>query len=157
MLYVKVVTPLVLKWWVWPTIKCSHLIPQSIYSYIDDLLIANFLIDARSVCACFVTYFICYLIVWACWLHNFLHSRTFICCFDCLIFLLAKWMDECLSTPSSYLCFSRLKLYSCYITMFEQVEFGPFGWGAPKFRSDQHPSCEFRSDQHTHIRSHQNH
>ena len=28
-------------------IKCSHLTPQSIYSYIDDLVIANCLIDAR--------------------------------------------------------------------------------------------------------------
>ena len=28
-------------------IKCSHLIPKSIYSYIDDLVIANRLIDAR--------------------------------------------------------------------------------------------------------------
>ena len=28
-------------------IKCSHLTPKSIYSYIDDLLIANYLIDAR--------------------------------------------------------------------------------------------------------------
>ena len=28
-------------------IKCSHLTPKSIYSYIDDLVIANWLIDAR--------------------------------------------------------------------------------------------------------------
>ena len=28
-------------------IKCSHLTPKSIYSYIDDIVIANFLIDAR--------------------------------------------------------------------------------------------------------------
>ena len=69
MLYVKVVTPLVLKWWVWPMIKCSHLIPKSIYSYIDDLVIANCLIDARIGCACFATYFNCHFIVWACWLH----------------------------------------------------------------------------------------
>ena len=33
-------------------IKCSHLTPKSIYSYIDDLVIANCLIDARIVCAC---------------------------------------------------------------------------------------------------------
>ena len=33
-------------------IKCSHLTPKSIYSYIDDLIIANCLIDARIVCAC---------------------------------------------------------------------------------------------------------
>ena len=28
-------------------IKCSHLTPKSIYLYIDDLVIANCLIDAR--------------------------------------------------------------------------------------------------------------
>ena len=28
-------------------VKCSHLDPKSIYSYIDDLVIANCLIDAR--------------------------------------------------------------------------------------------------------------
>src|SRR3954469_6001368 len=33
--------------------------------------------------------------------------------------------QECLKTPSSYLCFSRLKLYSCYITKFDQVRFEP--------------------------------
>ena len=33
--------------------------------------------------------------------------------------------QECIRTPSSYLCFSRLKLYSCYITKFDQVRFEP--------------------------------
>ena len=33
-------------------IKCSHLTPKSIYSYIDDLVIANCLIDTRIGCAC---------------------------------------------------------------------------------------------------------
>ena len=33
--------------------------------------------------------------------------------------------QECPKTPSSYLCFSRLKLYSCYITKFDQVRFEP--------------------------------
>ena len=33
--------------------------------------------------------------------------------------------QECLRTPSSYLCFSHLKLYSCYITKFDQVRFEP--------------------------------
>ena len=28
-------------------IKCSHLTPKSVYSYINDLVIANCLIDAR--------------------------------------------------------------------------------------------------------------
>ena len=31
--------------------------------------------------------------------------------------------QECLRTFSSYLCFSCLKLYSCYITKFDQVRF----------------------------------
>ena len=33
--------------------------------------------------------------------------------------------QECLRTFSSYLCFSRLKLYSCCITKFDQVRFEP--------------------------------
>ena len=33
--------------------------------------------------------------------------------------------QECLRTPSSYLCYPRLKLYSCYITKFDQVRFEP--------------------------------
>ena len=55
------------------------------------------------------------------------HSRTSTCCFDCLAFFLFYQVDgqECLSTSSSYLCFSRLKLYSCYITKFDQVRFEP--------------------------------
>ena len=42
-------------------------------------------------------------------------------------FFLFCQMDgqECLRTLSSYLCFSRLKLYSCYITKFDQVRFEP--------------------------------
>ena len=50
----------------------------------------------------------------------FTHSRTSICFLFCQ-------MDgqECLRTPSSYLCFCRLKLYSCYITKFDQVRFEP--------------------------------
>ena len=42
--------------------------------------------------------------------------------------------QECLSTSSSYLCFSRLKLYSCYITKFDQVRFEP-----PCVRSTRSP------------------
>ena len=53
----------------------------------------------------FDTYFICYLIVWACWFACFLHSRTSICCFDCLGFFGQVDVQECLSTFSSYLCF----------------------------------------------------
>ena len=33
--------------------------------------------------------------------------------------------QECLRNSSSYLCFSRLKLYSCCITKFDQVRFEP--------------------------------
>ena len=33
--------------------------------------------------------------------------------------------QECLRTFSSYLCFSHLKLYSCYVTKFDQVRFEP--------------------------------
>ena len=33
--------------------------------------------------------------------------------------------QECLRTFSSYLCFSCLKLYSCYITKFDQVRYEP--------------------------------
>ena len=57
----------------------------------------------------------------------FTHSRTSTCCFDCLGFFLFCQVDgqECLRTFFSYLCFSRLKLYSCYITKFDQVRFEP--------------------------------
>ena len=126
MLYVKVVTPLVLKRWVWPMIKCSHLTPKSIYSYIDDLVIANCLIDARIGCACFATYFICHFIVWACWLHILLiRGHPLVVLIVWVYFLCQVDGQECLRTSSSYLCFSRLKLYSCYITKFDQVRFEP--------------------------------
>ena len=57
----------------------------------------------------------------------FTHSRTSTCCFDCLVLPSFGQVDgqECLRTFSSYLCFSRLKLYSCYITKFDQVRFEP--------------------------------
>src|SRR3954464_5950722 len=57
----------------------------------------------------------------------FTHSRTSTCCFDLLVFSFSCQVDgqECLRTSSSYLCFSRLKLYSCYITKFDQVRFEP--------------------------------
>ena len=126
MLYVKVVTPLVLKRWVWPMIKCSHLTPKSIYSYIDDLVIANCLIDARIGCACFATYFNCHFIVWACWLHILLiWEHPFVALIFWLFLFCQMDGQECLRTFSSYQCFSRLKLYSCYITKFDQVRFEP--------------------------------
>ena len=110
----------------WPTIKCSHLTPKSIYSYIDDLVIANCLIDARIGCACFATYFNCHFIVWACWLHNLLiRGHPLVVLIVSLLFFCQVDGQECLRTFSSYLCFSRLKLYSCYITKFGQVRFEP--------------------------------
>ena len=117
MLYVKVVTPLVLKRWVWPMIKCSHLTPKSIYSYIDDLVIANCLIT---------TYFICHFIVWACWLHiSLIRGHPLVVLIVWVLFFCQVDGQECLRTFSSYLCFSCLKLYSCYITKFDQVRFEP--------------------------------
>ena len=115
-----------LKQWVWPMIKCSHLTPKSIYSYIDDLVIANCLIDARIGCACFATYFICHFIVWACWLHILLiQGHPLVVLIVWFLFFCQVDGQECLRTFSSYLCFSRLKLYSCYITKFDQVRFEP--------------------------------
>ena len=57
----------------------------------------------------------------------FTHSRTSTCCFEWLASFSFFQVDgqECLRTFSSYLCFSRLKLYSCYITKFDQVRFEP--------------------------------
>ena len=103
-----------------------HLTPKSIYSYIDDLVIANCLIDARIGCECFATCFICHFIVWACWLHTLLIRGHPLVALIVWLFLFCQ-MDgqECLRTPSSYLCFSRFKLYSCYITKFDQVRFEP--------------------------------
>ena len=107
-------------------IKCSHLTPKSIYSYIDDLVIANCLIVARIGCACFATYFICHLIVWACWciFYSFKNIHLLFCLFG-FFSLCQVDGQECLRTFSSDLWFSRLNLYSCYITKFDQVRFEP--------------------------------
>jgi hypothetical protein len=48
MLYVTVATPLVLKRWVWPMIKCSHLTPKLIYSNIGDLVTDPYLYEVYS-------------------------------------------------------------------------------------------------------------
>src|SRR5215216_2119427 len=107
-------------------IKCSHLTPKSIYSYIDDLVIANCLIDARvfvhalphillAILLCehvdciFLSFKDIHLLFWIVWSFSFGQVDE----------------QECLRTSSSYLCFSRLKLYSCYITKFDQVRFEP--------------------------------
>ena len=82
MLCVKVVTPLVLKRWVWPMIKCSHLTPKSIYSYIDDLVIANFLIDV-GVFVHALPYFSFAILLCEHVDCIFYSSRTSICCFVC--------------------------------------------------------------------------
>ena len=47
--------------------------------------------------------------------------------------------QECLRTFSSYLCFSRIKLYSCHITKFDQVRFEPLcvrSTRSPRFAID---------------------
>ena len=126
MLYVIVVTPLVLKRWVWPMIKCSHLTPKSIYSYIDDLVITNCLIDARVFVHAFphISFAILLCEHVDCIFYSFENIHLLLWLFG---FFLFCQMDgqECLRTPSSYLCFPRLKLYSCYITKFDQVRFEP--------------------------------
>ena len=58
-----------------------------------------------------------------------------------IVFLFFCQVDgqECLRTLSSYLRFSCLKLYSCYITKFDQVRFEPLGWTStqnPRFVID---------------------
>ena len=124
--YVKVVTPLEPKRWVWPMMKCSHLTPKSIYSYIDDLVIANCLIDARMFVHALSHISFAILIVWACWMHILLiRGHPFVALIVWLFLFCQMDGQECLRTPSSYLCFPRLKLYSCYITKFDQVRFGP--------------------------------
>ena len=84
----------------------------------------------------------------------FTHSRTSTCCFDCLALFFFCQVDgqECLRTFSSYLCFSHLKLCSCYITKFDQVRFEPLyvrGTRSPRFVIDlklPKPLCAFRYD-----------
>ena len=131
-----------LKRWVSPMIKCSHLTPKSIYSYIDDLVIANCLIDARVIVHALPHISFAILlcehvgcIIFSIWGHPFVALIVW-------LFLFCQ-MDgqECLRTPSSYLCFSCLKLYSCYITKFDQVRFEPLC-----VRSTPKLVCAFRSD-----------
>ena len=75
-------------------IKCSHLTPKSIYSYIDDLVIANCLIDARMFVHALPH------ILFAMLLCEHVGCIIFpirghpFCCFECLVFLFAKWMDK---------------------------------------------------------------
>ena len=72
------------------------------------------------------TYFICHFIVWACWLHNLLiRGHPLVVLIVWILLFCQVDGQECLKTFSSYLCFSCLKLYSCYITKFDQVRFEP--------------------------------
>jgi hypothetical protein len=84
-------------------IKCSHLTPKSIYSYIDDYAIAHCLIYARIGCACLTHISFAILLCEHVAMHIF-HLRTSICCFDCLGFSGQVDVQESLSTFSSYLC-----------------------------------------------------
>ena len=75
-------------------IKCSHLTPKSIYSYIDDLVIANCLIDARVFVHALshISFAILLCEHVGC---IFTHSRTSTCSFACFVsFSFAKWMDK---------------------------------------------------------------
>ena len=124
--YVKVVTPLELKRWVWPMIKCFHLTPKSIYSYIDYPVITNCLIDARMVVHALphISFVILLCEHVGCIFYSFKDIHLL---FWLLGFIYFCQVDgqECLRTSSSYLCFSRLKLYSCCITKFDQFRFEP--------------------------------
>ena len=65
-------------------------------------------------------------IVWACRLHiSLIRGHPLVVLIDWPLLFVQVDGQECLRTFSSYLCFSHLKLYSCYITKFEQVRFEP--------------------------------
>ena len=68
-------------------IKCSHLTPKSIYSYIDDLVIANCLIEARVFMHALphISFAILLCEHVDCIVFSF---GTSICCLDCLALLL---------------------------------------------------------------------
>ena len=64
--------------------------------------------------------------MWACWLHILLiRGHPFVALIVWPFLFCQMDGQECLRSPSSYRCFSRLKLYSCYITKFDQVRFEP--------------------------------
>ena len=64
--------------------------------------------------------------MWACWciFYSFKDIHLLFCLFG-FFSLCQVDGQECLRTFSRYLCFSCLKLYSCYITKFDQVRFEP--------------------------------
>ena len=72
-------------------IKCSHLAPKSIYSYIDDYVITHCVIDARIGCACLTHISFAILLCEHVGLHVFfIRGHPFVVLID-LVFL-AKWM-----------------------------------------------------------------
>ena len=75
-------------------IKCSYLTPKSIYSYIDDLVIANCLIDARVfVHALSHISFVSLLCEHVgCIFYSFKDIHLLLCLFG--FFSFAKWMDK---------------------------------------------------------------
>jgi hypothetical protein len=94
-------------------------------------------------------------------MHDFIHSRTSICCFDWFDFSGQMDGQECLSTSPSYICFLVSNSIHAYITKIEQVIFGPSGWGAIRVTDlkkavFQNLLCCFWWGQQTHIRSNRN-
>ena len=75
-------------------IKCSHLAPKSMYSYIDDYVIAHCVIDASVGCACLTHISLAILLCEHVGLHLFIHSRTSNCCYLAFVFYFANWMDK---------------------------------------------------------------
>ena len=75
-------------------IKCSHLTPKSIYSYIDDLIIANCLIDARTIVHALphVSFSILLCEHVDCIFYSFEDIHLLLSLFG--FFSLAKWMDK---------------------------------------------------------------
>jgi hypothetical protein len=83
-------------------IKCPHLAPKSIYSYIDDYVIAHCLIVARIGCACLTHISFAILLCEHVAMH-ISHLRTSICSLIDLVLFGQMDVQECLSTLSSYL------------------------------------------------------
>ena len=72
-------------------IKCSYLTPKSIYSYIDNLVITNCLIDARIGFACLTHISLAILLCEHVGLHIFpIRGHPFVVLI--VLVFLAKWM-----------------------------------------------------------------
>jgi len=72
-------------------IKCSNLTPKTIYSYIDDLVITNFLIDARIGCPCLIQISFAILLCEHVGMHVlFIQGHMFVVLF--VLVFLGKWM-----------------------------------------------------------------